>query len=49
MLAMVQRWRKTVDEGDETGVVLTDLSRTFDCIGHNLLIANLNAYGLLQI
>ena len=42
---MVEKWRKTLDEGAETGAVLTDLSKTFDCIGHNLPIAKLIAYG----
>ena len=27
----------------QTGIVLTDLSNTFDCIDYNLLIAKLNA------
>ena len=35
LLAMVEKWCKTVDEGGETGTALTDLSRTFDCIDHN--------------
>ena len=45
LLAMIEKWRKTLNEGGETGSVLTDLSKPFNCIDHNLLIAKLNAYG----
>ena len=45
LLAMVEKWRKTLDGGGETGTVLTDLSKGFDCTDHNLLIGKLNACG----
>ena len=45
LLTMVEKWRKTLDEGVETGAVLTDLFKAFDCIDHNLLITKLYAYG----
>ena len=32
-----------------TGILLTDLSRSFDCISHELLIAKLYAYGFSKI
>ena len=38
-------WRQALDEHKVAGAVLTDLSKAFDCLSHDLLIAKLDAYG----
>ena len=45
LLAMIEMWRKALDDSKVAGAILTDLSKAFDCLSHDLLIAKLEAYG----
>ena len=45
LLTMIEMWKKALDERKVAGAVLTDLSKAFDCLPHDLLIAKLHAYG----
>ena len=44
VLAVLEKW-KSVDNNKMFGALLSDLSKTFDCFDHELLIEKLNAYG----
>ena len=45
LLALLEKWKRAVDSGQMFGALLTDLSKAFYCLDHELLIAKLNAYG----
>ena len=48
IIRLLEEWRKKLDDNFVVGAVLTDLSKAFDCIPHDLLIAKLAACGLSE-
>ena len=43
---MLEIWKGATDNNKAFSALLTDLSKAFDCLSHDLLIAKLHAYGL---
>ena len=44
-MTLVENWRKRLDNKGFGGAMLMDLSRAFDTLNYDLLIAKLHAYG----
>ena len=42
----IEDWKASLDNKKLVGTLLMDLSKAFDCISHDLLIAKLHAHGL---
>ena len=48
-IPVIGNWRSNLDNDYIVGAVLMDLSKAFDRIPHDLLIAKLSAYGFDEI
>ena len=49
LIKLTDDWRSALDEKKEMGVIAIDLSKAFDCIRHNLLLAKVKAYGVQEL
>ena len=45
LMSRLEKWKKSVGNSKMFDALLTDLSKDFDCLNHELLIAKLNAHG----
>ena len=46
LIRLIESWKKSLDQKKFVGIVLMDLSKAFDSIPHDLIIAKMPAYGV---
>ena len=46
LLSLIEEWRNHLDNNEIVGAVIMDLSKAFDFLPHELLIAKLEDYGV---
>ena len=46
LLRFVEDWRKSIEDKENFGAVLMDLSKAYDCLPHRLLLCKMHAYGV---
>ena len=46
LFPMIEKWEEFLDQGGAYGALLTNFSKSFDCLTHELIIAKLYDYGV---
>ena len=44
LFRLIQSWQKEPDEFGFVGTILVDLSKAYDCLSHDIMVAKLEAY-----
>ena len=45
LVSIAEKWKGSVDNGGVFGTLMTEISKAFDCLHHELLIAKPDTYG----
>ena len=46
LITLLEQGKKSIDQGLAFSALFTDLSKAFDCLSHELLVAKLSVYGM---
>ena len=46
LLNLINKWHSCLDNSGVVGTILMNLSKAFDCLTHELVLARLHAYGV---
>ena len=49
LIALIEKWKQSVDNCGAFGALMTDLSKAFDYLLHELLIAKLDAFDKMSL